>query len=178
MLYPASMKGPLKVGNHDPDCARIMGFILRPDIWSPATVYLKYDSDNYDVVIPSVYKGIYYKCVNPGKSHATTEPDWALTVGDTTDDFETGETEGLQWEAVAYTLMPMNETVVTVAYTCSNGVTVSNASNTGTKCQFMINEIAADATARILGYFDVMADITKSNGENINVTLRFKLAEH
>jgi hypothetical protein len=178
MLYNSNQRGAFKIsGFHDPDSSRIMGILLRPDTWAAGTVYEWRDADNYDVVMPTTYKGFYHKVSNPGKSNATTEPTWAKQPGDTTNDFEAGETDGLIWEAVPYNLMPPGETISTATYVATNGVTVSATSNTDTACQFKIDAIGTSAAARTTGNFQVTTHITKSNGEILDVTLEFKVHE-
>jgi len=171
MIYTALSKGPFKVpGYHDPDSTRLMGIILRPDVWTAATVYYLRAEDDYDIVIPAVFTGYYHKVKSPGKSGAT-EPVWATTVGGQTPD----GTTGLIWEAVAYNLMPASETIATVVNTCTNSVTLSSESSTNTNFQYMIN--ALPVAAETAGVFEITSHISKSNGEALDVTLKFKVGE-
>lgn len=177
MLYQWARKGPFKVsGVHDPDSKRLIELMYRPDVWTAQTVYLRQDADNYDIVIPSEFKGFYYKVDNPGKS-GTTEPDFAVRTNELTEDFEAGKTDGLVWKAVPYNLLPLSETLTSIAYTATNGVTVSSPTNTGTKAYFTIDKIPSNAVARVLNTFAITAHFVKSNGEEDDVTLQFKIAE-
>lgn len=172
MLYNALQRPPYRVpGFHDPDDKRLMGIIFRPDTWASATVYLKPDDDNYDVVIPSVFTGLYYKVKNPGKS-AATEPTWVMEAGQETED----GTLGLVWEAVNYNLMPITETISSVTYAGTHSVTVSSTSNTTTSCQFMIDVLPAAAIAA--GEFEITVHVVKSNNEEVDITLAFKVDDH
>jgi hypothetical protein len=177
MIYHANEKGPKKVGCHDPDSARTIAIIFRPPPWTAGTVYGLRDNDNYDIVMPSVFKGFYHRVVNPGISNATTEPLWNKDIDGITEDFESGQTAGLLWCARPYNLMPMDETITLVTFSATNGVTVSGASYSGTSCQFTVDPILSEASARSLGYFQVTSRFTKSSAEIGDVTLEFKLCE-
>lgn len=172
MFYSATQKGPYRVpGYHDPDDSRLIGITFRPDVWQADTTYYHNDDDNYDVVIPTTFAGRYYRCASPGKSHATTEPTWTFVDGEETTDGSTG----LIWLPVDYNLMPPTETVSLVTFTADPAatVTLSNTSYTDTSCQFMIDPF----TAGTLKTFDVTCHVTKSNTEEFDVTLRFKIAD-
>jgi hypothetical protein len=171
MFYPALQKGPYKVpGFHDPDSKRLVGLILRPDPWTSGLVYYKYDDDNYDIVIPSVFTGLYYKVKQPGLSGGT-EPTWVKIPGEETVD----STNGLVWEAVLYNLMPVGENISAVTYLTTDGVTVSATSFTNNTIQFTIDPLPP--AAETAGRFDVTVHVTKSTSAIADYTLRFKVAE-
>ncbi|MDD5084209.1 MAG: hypothetical protein PHT88_04780 [Candidatus Moranbacteria bacterium] len=171
MIYPALAKGPYKIpGVHDKDCKRLFGLILRPASWSASTVYSVRAEDDYDVVMPSVFTGLYYKVIAPGKSGAL-EPAWIATVAGQTVD----GTTGLTWEAVAYNLMPVSESISSVVCTPTNNVVLSGDSNTAGTLQFMIEPLPAAAIAA--GSFEIDCLITKNNAEKVAVTLKFKVGE-
>ena len=170
MLYDAYQKGPFKVkGYHDKDSIRVVGILFKPLVWVQNTVYYRQDSDNYDVVIPSVFTGVYFKVSAPGKSGAT-EPAWTYTQGDLIED----GTTGLVWEAVNYNLLPFSDSLSTTTFSANYGVTVAGT-NTSTTCQFTIDPLPAAAVSA--GSFDVTTHYTTSSGEEDDVTLRFKVAE-
>jgi len=177
MIYSASQKGPYKVlGYHDPDSIVSYQIIFRPPTWTSDTVYRFVSSNEYDIVLPSVYKGYYYACVNGGKSGAT-EPTWALRKDEETTDFESGATDGLTWKAVPYNLLPVDVDVSSVAITANNGVTISSDSNTAIKAFYTVDNIAANAAARTLKYFDVLIRPTYNNNLMDDFSVRYKLAE-
>jgi len=174
MIYNATQKGPFKVaGYHDPDDKRLIGMIFKPYQYSSDTVYSRYSDDEADVVVPTVFTGFYYSVKNPGKSDATTEPTWIAEAGAETSQDGTS----LVWEAHWYNLMPLSESITDVAYTCSGGVTISNESFNDYNCQFMIDPLDVLAAARTLGFFEIKAHCIKSNSEEFDITLYFKLAE-
>lgn len=178
MIYSAGQKGPFKVsGYHDPDTIRTITVIFRPDTWGVGTVYQFIGSDNYSIVLPTVYTGYYHKAINTGKSNATTEPTWAVRAGEQTEDFEAGKTDGLVWEAVSYNLLPIGIDVSSVTYAATNGVTVSGTSNTTTQCQFTIDVIGSTAAARTIKKFSITVHVTLSDGDTIDATFEFKVAE-
>jgi hypothetical protein len=174
MLYQlGSSKNIFKVdGYHDPDSVRPFTITLKPPAWSAATVY-----QTGDIVVPTTYKGLAYECVNPGKSHAATEPDWALTLDEITNDFEAGETAGLTWKAIAYAYLPRDEDASTAVVTCTADATVSDDTVSASAVNFTIDAIASDADARTDGKFRVKSHIVTSTGREFDVTLEFTLAE-
>jgi hypothetical protein len=179
MLYNANQIGPYKIGSrHDPDSITQFAIVFRPGTWAAGTVYNFISSDDYDMVLPTTFKGYYHAAINSGKSHAATEPVWKLRPGEVTNDFEAGATDGLQWQAVAYNLLPVAVDVASVTLTPTNGVTISGASNTTTRSLFTIDAIAADALARTKNSFQIKARVVLSTGESRDFTLEFKLSEH
>jgi hypothetical protein len=163
-------------GGHDPDNKRPFRIAFKPPTWVAGTVYDKTDAEAFDVVVPTSFKGLYYAVDNPGKSHASTEPDWALVVGDTTTDYEAGETEGLTWTAKAYNLLPLDEDVTDVTFTQTGGVTLVTDSFTTSSASFTIDAIDAEAAARTTNTFQVRARVTTPI-RRFDVTLEFTLAE-
>ena len=177
MIYSASQKGPYKVsGYHDPDSIVPFQIVFRPTTWTANTVYTFVSSNEYSIVLPTVYKGYYYACVNGGKSGAS-EPTWALRKDEETTDFESGATDGLTWKAVPYNLLATDVNLSSVDITSTNGVTTSAESNTTTKVFFTIDSINSNASARALKYFDVLIRATYDSTAREDFTLRFKLAE-
>jgi len=169
MIYSAQQKGPYKVsGYHDPDSLKYFGIIFKPLAWAAATVYYKRSDDDYDVVIPTVFTGLYHKVINPGKSHATVEPTWATVEGD-----ETTDANGLVFKAVNYNLMVPSENISSVTVTASDDIVITSVTNTTSSCQFMINPLTAAAVTN--GYFEVYIHYVKSNTEEDDITLRFRI---
>ena len=165
MIYSASSKGGYKIpGYFDKDSKRMIGIIYRPEVWQANTVYVKRSDDDYDIVMPSVFKGFYFKVTKPGKTGAS-EPLWPDAVGDTVVD-------GATFEAVAYNLLPLAETIVTSNFVASHGVTLTDASSTAGTTQVMISAVPLGVTA-----FTITNHTVKSNGEEDDVTLAFRVAE-
>jgi hypothetical protein len=166
MAYSATVKGPFKVaGYHDKDSKRLFGLKFKPPIWAADTVYYVWDTDYFDIVIPTVFKGLYFKVTNPGLSGAT-EPVWPTLVGDTVND------NGIIWEAVAYNLMPITETISDSTWTASNSVTISQQNFTASTTQVRIDSVPAGVDS-----FTLTNHYVKNNGEEDDVTLLFKVAE-
>lgn len=177
MLYPSSTKGPYKIlGYHDPDSVQTFDIVFRPPTWQANSVYTFINSNEYSVVIPTEYKGFYYKCINGGKS-GPTEPFWALVKDGETEDFETGATEGLKWAAVPYNLLLPSKSVSSIVYSATNGVTISGTSNTAIKATLTIDEIPSDATARTVKKFQFKLRVTFSDGQQQDFTFERKIAE-
>ena len=164
MFYNALVKGPYKVpGFHDPNSKRIMGILFRPRTWTANTVYYVRSDTDYDILIPTVFKGLYYKTVNPGKTSAV-EPTWPTVVGDQV-------TDGATFEAVAYNLMVPEETITASTWTATDAVTLSGAAFDGVSSQVTIQPLPSGLTT-----FSITNHFTKSNGEEDDVTLQFKVA--
>ncbi len=169
MIYSALAKGGYKVpGYYDPDELRNVGVIFRPDTWAATTVYYKNSEDSYNLVIPAVFTGVYYKVLTPGKSGAT-EPTWNLTEGGITTD----GVLGLSWETVNYNLLPLGETISTVTVTASNTIPVTNISHTNTSCQFLIGALPD----RTLTSFQVAIHAVMNDNSAQDITLNFKVAD-
>lgn len=170
MLYSAYARGGFRMpGYHDPDSVRIIGLIFRPNTWASSTVYYKRSEDDYDVVIPTTFKGLYFKVKYPGLSGSTDPFTGTYVEGDEVTDGT------ITWEAVNYDLMPPTETVSSITVTATHSITISTSSNTTTSCQFTIPAISAAAEAA--GEFEVTVRVTKSNTEVEDITIRFVVAE-
>ena len=171
MIYNANQKSAYRVrGYHDKDLVRTMGILFRPPTRANDTVYYKREDDDYDIVVPSTFTGVYYKVKHPGKS-ASTPPTFSTEIGSETTD----GTDGLVWESVAYNLLVPTVDVSTVTYECTNDVTVSGNTNTVYSATFTIDVLPAAAIAAKT--FDITAHVTLSNSDKIDATLRFKVAE-
>ena len=171
MNYSPEQTGPLRITEpYDVNESRLMGIIFKPDTWLSSTLHGKQDCDDYEVVIPSVFTGFYHRVKNPGLS-GTVEPVWATTPGGLTID----GTTGLVWEAILYNLMPVTETITSVAYQCTHGIVPTNTNNTGANITFQLPVLP---TAAILaGNFEVSVLATKSNSEVVVVNLLFKVRQ-
>jgi len=166
MLYSATAKGPYKIaGYHDKDSIRPVGIIYRPEVWAQNTVYYARSADDYDIVLPTVFKGLYFKATNPGKS-GTTEPTWPTTVG------ETVTLDGIVWEAVAYNLLPPTESITSSSWVASDSVTLTAPSFTANSTQTVISAVPAGVSM-----FTITNHTVRSNGAAEDVTLQFKVAE-
>jgi len=169
MYYNSALKSLRVPGFHDKDSKRFIGVIMRPATWAAATVYYLRSDDDFDIVIPTVFTGVYHKVKSPGKSSGTEPTAWATVVGEETID----GTTGLIWEAVAYNLMIPAETLSSVSYTATDGITVTNTSNTTTSFQYMIPALPAAAIAT--GEFTITAHYVKSNLEEDDIDLVFRV---
>lgn len=166
MFYNAYASGGYRVpGVHDKDSKRKVGIIYKPDIWVANTVYYKREDDDYDVVIPSTFTGLSYRVKNPGKSGAT-EPTWVMEAGEETRD----GTNGLILEAANYNLMPPNLTITASTWAASNGVTISGSTFTDGRTYTTITAVPTGVTE-----FTLINHTTRSNGEEEDVTLVFKV---
>lgn len=166
MIYAATAKGGFKMtAPFDPNSKNPIGIIYRPGVWTANTVYYQRAADDYDIVIPTVFKGKYYKVNNPGKSGAT-EPVWPGTVPNKVTDGD------ILWEAVAYNLMPPEISIVTSTWTATAGVTLGTEYHTDGVAQVMITSVDP-----LLTTFTVTNHIVKSNGGEDDVSIIFKVAD-
>ena len=166
MIYSATAKGPFKIaGYHDKDSKKLVGLRFKPAAWTSGTLYYVWNTATYDVVIPTVFKGIYFRATNPGLSGAT-EPTWPTLVGDTIED------NGIIWEAVAYNLMPITESISGSTWTASDSVIISQQAFTASTTQVRIDAVPAGVLS-----FTLTNHYVKNNGEEDDVTLLFKVAE-
>jgi hypothetical protein len=166
MIYSATSKGPFKVaGYHDKDSKRIIGIIYKPPTWAAGSVYYVRSTDDYDIVVPTTFKGLYFKATNPGLSGGT-EPTWPTAIGATVTD------GGITWEAVGYNLMPPTVSITTSTYTASDGVTLASPTSTGGATQVTITAVPAGVTS-----FSITNHTIKSTAEEDDVSLLFKVAD-
>lgn len=180
MIYDSRQKAVYQMpGYYDPDGRRKHVINFKPDVWQPNTVYSSKRDDDYSLVIPTVFRGFYYKAINPGRSHATTEPAFPLTVGETVNDFEAGKSDGLVWEARPYIFLPLDQDIVDLlSISATNDVTIASSSFTTSKVIFMPEVIPPTAAARKLKKFRVETVVELTTGEFIPVSIDFKLSEH
>ena len=166
MFYDAFSEGPVDIpGAHDPDSIWTFALVFKPPIWEPDMVYTRPYPNDYAIVIPTIFTGLYYKCNSPGRS-GSVEPDWIMSEGEETID----GTKGCIWEAVNYNLMPVTEDVVDVTYEMSNDVVVT-ADGFNTYASWFTVDPLPDA-AILAEEFEITAHVTKSTGDKFDVTLR------
>lgn len=164
MLYIPTSRGQIKVARvHDPDSKQYADITYRPGVWQANTVYYHRETDDYDAVIATTFNGLYYKVINPGLAGAT-EPTWPTTVGATVKD------GGIVWEAVAYNLLPPTESISTSTWVATDGVTIDQQTSTTSSAQCRIAAVPVGVTG-----FSLTNHTVKSNGEEDDVTLQFKV---
>jgi hypothetical protein len=169
MIFSADQLHPFKFpGYHDPNAKRIIGVILRPPTWTANTVYGKRNDDDYDVFLPTVYNGFYFKVKNPGKSLAT-EMTYVNETGEETTQVGTS----LIVEAVDYNLLPVGQNVSSVTVTGTHGTTISSVTFTDYSCQFMIDVLAAETVAA--KEFVLTVTVVLDNTEQFSVELEFEV---
>jgi len=169
MIYSAYQKGNFKVpGRHDPDSVRVMSLILRPDTWIANTVYRKPDDSNADIVVPTVYTGVYQKVKNPGKS-GSTEPSWKTVEGQETVDGT------ITWVCVNDNLMLPSESIASITITATHGISITTYSHADNKLSYTIPAITAEAKAA--GWFEITTRIVRDNGKSDDKTAHFKVGE-
>lgn len=167
MLYEAYQKGPYRVpGIFDPDSSRLIGIIYAPAVWQSAQVYYRRQDDDYDICVPSVSNGFYYRVENPGVS-GITEPVWNTTKYQTTT-----ELSGLEWKAIPYNLLPSGTILVASEWLTSDTVTISSESFTNGTAQCLISGVADTLTE-----FTVTNRITTSIGEVRDASLIFTVGQ-
>ena len=169
MIFSADQLGPYKwPGYHDPAAKRIIGLILRPPVWVANHVYGKRNDDDYDVFLPTEFKGFYFKVKNPGKSLAT-EMDYVNETGEETTQVGTS----LIVEAVNFNLLPVDQDVSNVTAVGNHGVTVTGVSYTNYSCQLMIDTLPAEAIAAKA--FIITVTVSLNNGEQFPVDIEFEV---
>ena len=165
MIYSPYQKGPLRItGDYDPDSVHLFGWKFRPNTWQAGTPYELRSPDNPDLVMPSVYKGFYAECVNPGMS-AAQEPTWSTTSGGLTI-----ESTGVIWKMMPYNMKPLSLTISNSSW-APQGATIADQSRTTTSTQCRITEVTAT------DYFYLINSVTYSNGDSDDFTAKFKVRD-
>lgn len=168
MFYSAYSEKHHVPGFHDPNSTRVMSWLWRPNVWQAGTVYIKKDDDNYAVVVPTEFTGLYYKVKISGKSGGS-EPTWVMVPGQPTSD----STKGLVWIAENYNLMDVDVNVTGIEYITTHDVTVSATAFTDNTSTFMIDALPAAAIAA--GEFEITSRVTTSDGTVFDATMVFKV---
>jgi hypothetical protein len=163
-LYNPNQASPVKVHDKfDPDSKVLVEIVFVPPTRANSTVY-----NMGDVMIPTVFTGMYYKVKNPGKSGAS-EPTWIMIPGQHTED----GTLGLIWEAVAYDLIPPDQTVTACTFAADNTtITVGTPTVATQKASSLISTVPAT-----INEFLLTAHATLSSLEIIDFSLLIKVAQ-
>lgn len=158
ITYAATDKGPLKVqGYVDPSDVTIVLVHYAPPDFAIDTVY-----HEGDIVKPSVDTGYYYVCTTSGKS-AGVEPTWASSVTSGTAVFA-----ARSWDLY----LSYAETLISSSWAADNGVTLISSSFSDSSTNIKISAIPALVTS-----FTITNHVTKSNGEALNRSFKFKVNE-
>lgn len=166
MIYRSTDKGPFKVaGSYDPNSKRLVGIIYRPPAWTSHTPRVIRSPDDYDIVAPTVYTGYYYMVISAGVS-GLTEPVWPTMSGQTVMDGTA------KLEAVPYNLLPEGVTITASTFTATDGVPLTQSTFTSGTTQVLVGNVPTGVVS-----FKVTNHIVKSNGEEDDVTLQFKVGE-
>jgi len=164
LLYNPNQSSPVKVHDKfDPDSTLLVDITFIPPTRANATVY-----NVGDVMVPSVFTGLYYKVRNPGKSGAA-EPTWIMIPGQLTTD----GTLGLILEAVSYDLIPADVTVSACVFSADNAtITIGTPTVTTQSAEVLVSTVPAT-----INEFNLTAHATLSTLEIIDFTLTFKVAQ-
>jgi len=157
--YDATARGPLKApGYIDPDDKTIVNVSWGAPVFAANTVYLL-----GDICRPTTDNGYYYTVTTAGKS--STEPaTWSQTT----------QTSGtVTFKAVAYDLFVLPaETIQASAWTITDLVTTSDPLADNMTTSVVVGPVPDGVTV-----FELTNQITKSNGEMLSRTFRFKVNE-
>jgi hypothetical protein len=164
ILYERNRSWPYKIPRAiDGNDKLLLKVYFRPDAWAATTVYEKTD-EWADVVMPTTFKGLYFRIKYPGKSGSTDPFTGTYAEGDeVTDGTAT-------WEAVEYDLLETGVTVSTCDFTATDSVTLASESAATTTAQCLISTIPASVTE-----FDVTGHPILSNSEEFDMTFTFKV---
>ena len=155
-IYQATQKGPLKIaGFIDPDDITQITVYWAPTFFTANKVYLL-----GDICKPTVGNGYYYQCTTAGKS-GSTEPTWGQ---DTT-------TSGtVEFTAVAWDLWLTHDQILTDSqWTVSENISLTEPILNDTSTNILINSFA-----NTILEFEITNQVTKSNGETLSRTFKYK----
>ena len=112
MIYEETAKGGYKMPSvFDPNSIINIGIIYKPDAWIQNKVYYLRDEDDYDICIPTVFNGYYYRVSVPGLSGATEPVSWSTIPGGTTQD------GAITWTAIPYNLLVPGISILSSSWT-------------------------------------------------------------
>jgi hypothetical protein len=155
-IYSATLKGPLKMpGYIDPDDTTRISVFWKPLIFQTNIVYYL-----GDICKPSIDNGYYYQCSTAGRS-GLIEPTWEQ---DTT-------TSGtVEFTAVPWDLwLKPAESISNSIWTSSENITLTNPTATDS-----ITTILITPFANTILEFDLTNQVTKSGGETLSRTFKYK----
>lgn len=155
-IYSANQKGPLKMtGYIDPDDTTKITVFWNADTWLQNTVYYL-----GDICKPTINNGYYYQCTTAGKS-SSTEPNWN---NDTTLS-NTAEFTAIPWDL----WLKPTEILTNSTWSISDNITISDQTNTGISTTIFINPFA-----NTILEFEITNQVTKSNGETLSRSFKYK----
>ena len=157
--YAATDKGPLKItGYIDPDDTTIVQVFYSAPEFVASTVY-----HVDDVVRPTVDTGYYYTCTTTGVA-GVAEPTWT----------QSSTTSGtVVFTASSWDLFcAFGEDIVASAWTATNSVTLSASAYNVDSTSVRITPLPEGVTE-----FTLTNVITKSNGESLSRSFKFKVNE-
>jgi len=164
ILYERNRSWPYKIHRAiDVSDKLLVKVYFRPDAWAATAVYEKTD-EWADVVMPTTFKGLYFRIKRPGKSGATDPFTGTYKEGDEIVD------GAATWEAVDYDLLETGVTVSACDFTATQSVTLASESAATTTAQCLISAIPTTVTE-----FDVTGHPVLSNAEEFDMTFAFKV---
>lgn len=119
MIYEETAKGGYKMPSvFDPNSIISIGIIYKPDTWVSSKVYYFREDDDYDICVPSIFNGFYYRVSIPGVS-GTIEPlAWSTIPGGTTQDGT------ITWVTVPYNLLVPGISILTSSWSVTGQASV------------------------------------------------------
>lgn len=156
-IYSATQKGPLKIAGYiDPDDVTKVTVYWAPITFTPDFIYRL-----GDICKPSVDNGYYYQCTTAGRT-AETEPTW----GQDTTTSGTVEFTAVPWDLW---LLP-DQTITASEWTISEAISLTNP----TILYSTVTDIIINNFANTILEFELTNQVTKSNGEKLSRTFKYK----
>lgn len=155
-IYSSTLKGPLKVpGYIDPEDVTSVSIFWGCETFQTNKVYRI-----GDVMRPTTDNGYYYQCNTNGTS-GLTNPTWAQ------DEITTGDAI---FTAVPWDLWLMPDQIITNSeWSSTANVTLSTDTYTNYSTSIIIESFDDTVTE-----FDITNQVTKSTGEKLSRTLKYK----
>jgi len=162
IYYSKSLRSPYRFPqNIDVNEKRFVDITYIPSAWTTATIYKV-----GDIILPTVFKGVAYKCTITGKTGAT-EPVWTHVVDAVT-------TDGATFVGIDYIDMIDDPTlaIVSTTFAATELVVLTLPTSTATTTQCFIDEIPSGVNSFVITNHTVW-----DNDEERDFSILFRVAE-
>jgi hypothetical protein len=162
IYYSKSLRSPYRYPQTiDVNEKRFVDITYIPGVWTTATIYKV-----GDIILPTVFKGVAYKCTITGKTGAT-EPVWTNVVDAVTVD-------GATFVGIDYIDMIDNIslTITSSTFTVTDLVTLTLSTSTTKTTQCFINVIPAGVNSFVITNHTIW-----NNAEERDFSILYRVSE-
>lgn len=167
ILYCSTKSGGVDIPEpYDPNAILDYSFLYKPNQYKVNTQYSR-----FDVVLPTVFSGFYFECIDSGIS-GSVEPTWPTDLGMTlTDNTVTWKSREYNWYLDPAEGIEVNGLGGYLStWTATNGVTVGNNVATDRATKIWVLTVPVGVTK-----FSITNKITTTTGRTDDRTVNIKV---